>query len=986
MNKLTQYLQDNAMEYGSIPFWSWNDKLEEGELRRQIRNMHDLTMRGFFMHARGGLETEYLSEEWYDAVRACIDEAKRLGMQAWAYDENGWPSGFAGGKLLENPDYHAVYVEGTFTETFPTQAPNTLAVYAIENGQPRRTGTPTENAQRYLHVTVGTDDSYVDTMRTDVTDAFIQATHEAYERVLGKDFGCAAMPGFFTDEPQYYRWSTPYSKHMDAWFRESYGYSVLDALPALFMDYEGACEHRYDYHRMTCSKFIDNFAKRIYTWAEAHGVQITGHYVEENTLDGQMMCCGDIMAAYPYEHIPGIDYLGRSLSSDIASHQLGSVCAQLGRSKALSEMFACCGWDVSPRELKHIAELQYAGGVNVMCQHLYPYSIRGQRKRDYPAFYSEHSLWQKQMVSFNEYFNHLGCALAMGEPCVDVLVIHPIHSAWLTFQRVHIDTSVRELNRAFEELCYRLSDAQIMYHFGCERIMAEIAHVKGDVLQVGRCSYKTVILPVCDTLDGTTVALLKEFQQNGGRILTYRQHTPTRMDGRIADLSCFCGLPDVADDATLTALKNDASVTIQTDTPLGRGELRSMVRTTPFGRLIYLTNLSESDIETVHVSVKNCKNVAQIDIQSLQFAPVCGACEGDTAHVVLRLCVGESALLVEQDDPAMLPREALCAPCTIRLTEAPVATALPLNLMPLDRAHITRDDGIESACLPLERIRDELLSSRYNGPITLSFPFAIQDVPEVLQVISEPMASDTLNVNGHTVAIGTDHAIDRSFRVTDIAPYLVKGENRVSFTIPYTQSEYVYHVLYGGVSETLRNCLVFDTEIENLYLRGSFSLSMKQEDFTQEGENVLRYDPKNGMALIRQSTTPDIRNLVTDGYPFFCGSMTFATTLSYQTGDPTVLALRGRFATCEVKVNGHEAGCALFSPYLDIAEHLVPGENVIELTLTNNYRNLLGPHHYTTAEPAYVSPPTFSFEKMWHDGQCDAFDPRYALLRFGLDL
>ena len=75
-----------------VPFWSWNDKLEPDELRRQIGAMQDAGMGGFFMHARGGLETEYLSEDWFRAVEASVDEAKKRGMQAWCYDENGWPA------------------------------------------------------------------------------------------------------------------------------------------------------------------------------------------------------------------------------------------------------------------------------------------------------------------------------------------------------------------------------------------------------------------------------------------------------------------------------------------------------------------------------------------------------------------------------------------------------------------------------------------------------------------------------------------------------------------------------------------------------------------------------------------------------------------------------------------------------------------------------------------------------------------------------
>ena len=43
-------LQQNLVDYQSIPFWSWNDKLEPEELRRQIRAMKKAGIGGFFMH------------------------------------------------------------------------------------------------------------------------------------------------------------------------------------------------------------------------------------------------------------------------------------------------------------------------------------------------------------------------------------------------------------------------------------------------------------------------------------------------------------------------------------------------------------------------------------------------------------------------------------------------------------------------------------------------------------------------------------------------------------------------------------------------------------------------------------------------------------------------------------------------------------------------------------------------------------------------
>ena len=97
LSRLEKEFASPSSRYRGKTFWAWNGELEEGELRRQIRVMQRMGFGGFFMHARVGLATPYLSSEYLDLTRACIDEAKRLGLEAWLYDEDRWPSGFAGG-------------------------------------------------------------------------------------------------------------------------------------------------------------------------------------------------------------------------------------------------------------------------------------------------------------------------------------------------------------------------------------------------------------------------------------------------------------------------------------------------------------------------------------------------------------------------------------------------------------------------------------------------------------------------------------------------------------------------------------------------------------------------------------------------------------------------------------------------------------------------------------------------------------------------
>ena len=89
--------KDVSKKYRPIPFWSWNEKLDIGETAEQVRTMHKAGIGGFFMHARGGLQTEYMGDEWFRNIDAAVNDAHDCGMGAWAYDENGWQSGFGNG-------------------------------------------------------------------------------------------------------------------------------------------------------------------------------------------------------------------------------------------------------------------------------------------------------------------------------------------------------------------------------------------------------------------------------------------------------------------------------------------------------------------------------------------------------------------------------------------------------------------------------------------------------------------------------------------------------------------------------------------------------------------------------------------------------------------------------------------------------------------------------------------------------------------------
>ena len=97
-------------EYRGTPFWSWNTKLEKNELLWQIEQLKAMGFGGFHMHSRAGMNTEYLGDEFMDMVKACNEKAKAEEMITWLYDEDRWPSGFAGGYVTKNPKYRCKYM------------------------------------------------------------------------------------------------------------------------------------------------------------------------------------------------------------------------------------------------------------------------------------------------------------------------------------------------------------------------------------------------------------------------------------------------------------------------------------------------------------------------------------------------------------------------------------------------------------------------------------------------------------------------------------------------------------------------------------------------------------------------------------------------------------------------------------------------------------------------------------------------------------
>ena len=515
MTDFEKLLQNPPKKYRPIPFWSWNEKLDVEETKKQIRQMNDVGLGGFFMHARGGLQTEYLSDEWFDNVCASLDEGEALGMLAWGYDENGWPSGFGGGAVNGvGLEYQQKYLRCVEVDA-PKEDEFTLANVQI--------------GDKIYHCYFEVNPFYVDTLNGEVLGAFLKSTHEKYREKLGSDF--KKMKGFFTDEPQVSRNGLPWSFYLEKEYERIYGESIREHLPKLFYRIEGFEEFRFKFWELVRELFTDNFMGVIGKWCNENGSELTGHMVLEEEYYDHILSNGCCMPSYEFMDIPGMDHLCRETPSTQAEMQLTSVANQLGKKQILSETFAACGWNVSFEDLRKLYEHQMVHGVNLLCQHLESYSLRGIRKRDYPASLFRHQPWWNEYKIFNDMVSRIGLLLAEGEVNFNILVLHTIESGWLLIDDADETNSYAE---KMIKVMNALEDAQLHYHLGETRIIKRHGSIENGKFNIGTQSYSVVVVPPSKCLDENTFNMLCEFKRQGGTVI-FTEEIPEYLNGVKSD-------------------------------------------------------------------------------------------------------------------------------------------------------------------------------------------------------------------------------------------------------------------------------------------------------------------------------------------------------------------------------------------------------------------------------------------------------------------
>lgn len=108
IDTIIENLMHPSAEFTPIPFWFYNDAFDKDKIKRQLSDYVEKGVNGIVLHPRIGIpeSLEFLSEEYFHAVKYIVETASSLNMKVVLYDEGMYPSGSAHGQVVaSNPAY-----------------------------------------------------------------------------------------------------------------------------------------------------------------------------------------------------------------------------------------------------------------------------------------------------------------------------------------------------------------------------------------------------------------------------------------------------------------------------------------------------------------------------------------------------------------------------------------------------------------------------------------------------------------------------------------------------------------------------------------------------------------------------------------------------------------------------------------------------------------------------------------------------------------
>ena len=989
---LRQQFAHPPREYSTGPLWTWNDLLSEEQVVSTLRELAAQHVRQVWVHPQPGLMTPYLSDDWFRLWKVALDECKKLDINIWIYDENSYPSGFAGGYVPESMPESRGRGLHFREETQPgPMTPDVLAVFRLQDGAAVDVSDVLRSGQAlpegsYLTASIvrarqtpwNAGRSYVDLLYPGVTDRFLEITLEPYRQRFAADFG-NRIPGVFTDEPSILpAGGLPWTEDLPEQFQKRWGYSLPESLPGLVRPIGDWRRLRHNFFQLLLDMYIERWAKPYFEYCQRNGLELTGHYLEHEWPAA--IHTPDFMALQAWEHRPGIDILLNQYQ-ELPNSQFGnarivkeiaSVANQLGRRRTLSETYAGSGHEIRFEEMKRQGDWQIALGLNTLNECLSHVTIRGVRKGNWPRSLSYHNPWWEAYHTLEDYFTRLSAAMSHGRQENRILVLEPTTTAWMYQNHKNLE----QIGLQFQTLLNGLERNQIEYDLGSEDILARHGSAANSCLVVGQCRYSIIVLPqFTENLNAQTAQLLDACLKSGTTILCCGP-PPDRIDGlastvandlaqsphwrRVNPSALPRELHELSRDGfTIVRDAEDGGLLFHQRRHFDDGQLLLLVNTSMESPCRGLMRSQARGVEQWCAATGNMRpyplTPSDQGVEARYEIPPCGS---------LLLFLANRSLEPAAHRPVETTRiEPMAPPSVRRLKEnvlvldyvewkTPDQATGPLYCREATRLLFTRNGFKGNPWFEAVQFGDEHIRRQFppESAFEASYRFTVEgELPSsLLLVVERPDLYQDISCNGKVVApIANAWWLDHSFGKLDIRDAARIGENVVTLKAP--------------------NFTVFH-ELEPAYVLGNFNVRVAPTGFTIVPAEPLTFDMDRGWNA--------------QGHPFYSSGVAYEEEfdLPEPAGAYFVELDDWHGSVAKVIVNGQFAGYIGWRPWeCNVTSLVQSGRNRIEVIIIGTLRNTLGPFH--AGPPQGIVTPHM-FNQAPAGGQPAGSE--YSTIRYGL--
>ena len=465
--------------------------------------------------------------EW-DKIEKLVEACAERGMVVWVYDEDGYPSGEAGGRVLEvNPRFEAqeLVFDAANDPPFSVRA-------AYEHSHAANNFCAARRCPNLID--------------TQAMKAFLDVTHERYWKRLKPHFG-KTIQAVFTDEPSLMAVnlgqlpeevrkrvrvqdpvdpkvkdfpSVPWSDDLAAEYKKRYGEDLMAKRRDLFEgDSNEAKQTRRRYWSLISDLMAERFFGQIQDWCRPKNVASSGHSLWEERIIHHVPLYGNSLESLRGMDWPGLDMLSSDPKTVIYSGWLtaalpSSAAVLEGNRRVMTEVS-----DFSQKMAKH-------GPVSVALMQATAAWQACWGVTEFTLYYGAEDRPVEATKAYGDFVGRLNAILKDAKIDRRVLLYYPIRDLWEEYRPVTGPIKDQEqtprcqkLVSSFSRYGRMLQRNQIPFNLTDHEALEEMKLGDDGTLEIAGSEFKVLLLPEGVVLPESLAKKVAAFEKKGGLVL-----------------------------------------------------------------------------------------------------------------------------------------------------------------------------------------------------------------------------------------------------------------------------------------------------------------------------------------------------------------------------------------------------------------------------------------------------------------------------------